>query len=304
MADILTKQPVVAHSVPQFALSQPEHRNWLHFAEVSAGSIAVHVVILLVLIGLAAIPSPTYRAPHISIRFNPRDAAKLVAPPSSVLTQKDPNKGKISTEFNVASLSPRPSQPNTPSSPGAAALPKQKLTLPDKKMPLPSVPTVTPDAPSIDTSQLRAAAPPPPALGTQPGPPPQIQPTEKPKLAFERPGVPMGTSAPAGVGKVPVPSPSRSVEDAARQVARGGGRGLIVGDEDASTLAVVRPHPRCRSRGSSEAPSSCSAIRREPISVPNYCRCSLPCAVTGSDCARQHRLARRRRGPVRDCARW
>lgn len=235
MADILTHQPVLDHSVPNFALSQPEHRDWRRLVEVGAGSIFVHVVLVLLLITVAAIPTQRYTAPAITARFNPKDAAKLVAPPSSVLTQKAPNKGKISTEFNVASLPPRPSQPNVPASPGAAALPRQKFTLPDRKNPLPGVPTITPDAPAIDTAQIRAAAPPPPALGNQPGPPPQIEPTEKPKLTFERPGVPMSSTAPTGLGRVPVPTPSRSVEDAARQVARGGGRGLIVGDEDAAS---------------------------------------------------------------------
>jgi TonB family protein len=57
-------------------------------------------------------------------------------------------------------------------------------------------------------------------------------------MAFERPGVPMASSSQTGIGRVPVPTPSRSVEDAARQVARGAGRGLIVGDEDASMPGV------------------------------------------------------------------
>jgi TonB family protein len=87
-------------------------------------------------------------------------------------------------------------------------------------------------APQIEAPQIVAAAPPPPALGTQvPAPPPQTAP-EKPKLAFERPGVPMGSTASSGLGTVPVPKPSRSVTEAARQVARGGGQGLVVGDDD------------------------------------------------------------------------
>jgi TonB family protein len=90
---------------------------------------------------------------------------------------------------------------------------------------------MTSDLPGIDSAQIRASLPA-PALGTQLGaPPPPIETTEKPKLTFERPGATTGT--PAGAGRIQVPRPTGTVEEAARQAARSGGRGLIVGDEDA-----------------------------------------------------------------------
>jgi TonB family protein len=209
---------------------------------VGAGSVAIHIAIFFVIDALLQIPGQRYVAPSITIR--PGESTKLIAPPSSLLTQRAPNKGKLSEEFNVASLPPRPAQANVPAAPGAAALPRQKFALPDRKASTPGVPTVAPEAPSIDPSQIRAAAPPPPpALGTIAAPPPQIEATEKPKIAFERPGAPMGSTGQTGLGRVPVPTPSRSVDDAARSVARGGGRGLIVGDEDAAAPGALPSSP-------------------------------------------------------------
>jgi TonB family protein len=242
MADILTQRSVRDSAVPQFALSVPEHRDWRRFVGVGTGSVAVHVVLLLLVTLLSELPVRTWNAPAITAQYRPRDATKLVAPPS-VLTQRTPNKGKLTSEFNIASLPPRPAQPNVPASPGAAALPRQKFTLPDRKAPAPGVPTIAPEAPTIDPAQTRAAAPPTPALGTIAAPPPRIEPEEKPKLAFERPGVPMGSTGATGLGRVQVPNPSRSVEDAARQVARGGGKGLIVGDEDVGGPAISPSSP-------------------------------------------------------------
>jgi TonB family protein len=243
MADTLTQEPVRGSAIPRFALAEPEHRDWGHFAGVGAGSVGVHIVLLLFVGVLAEIPGQRYSAPQIALELRPRDATKLVAPPSA-LTQRAPNRGPLSQEFNIASLPPRAERPNIPASPGAAALPRQKFTLPDRKdAAAPGVPTVAPDAPTIDPSQIRAAAPPPPALGNIAAPPPQIEPAEKPKLTFERPGVPMGSPGQIGVGRMGIPTPSRRVEDAARQVARGGGGGLIVGDEDAGNPGMSPSSP-------------------------------------------------------------
>ncbi len=64
-------------------------------------------------------------------------------------------------------------------------------------------------------------------------PPPQIQPEEKPKLAFETPGQ-SGTSPIKGAVQAKIPVPSMSVEAAVRSIARGGGGqgGIVVGDTD------------------------------------------------------------------------
>ena len=225
MAGTVTETSVY---IPQFGQIAPERPDWRRLAGVAVASVAVHV--FLVSIASTVTIGTGRMARTIVVERRSTEVTRLIAPPA-VLTQKAPNKGKLTPEFDLASLPPRPAQPNVPASPGAAAAPRPKFVAPTQRGPAPGLP----EAPQIEAPQIRAAGPPPPALGnTVPGPPPQIQPVEKPKLAFEPPGVPMGAPSQSGLSRVPVPTPPRSVEEAARSVARGGGRGLIVGDEDAS----------------------------------------------------------------------
>ena len=232
MAGTLTDTPVEAQFIPRFGLTEPDRRDWRRLAGITAASIAVHGVLLSVAGTVATVPGGKWTAPKIEVERRPREVTTLVAPPLSQLTQRAPNRNKPAQEFDMASLPPRPAQPNVPASPGAAAAPRQRFVLPDRKGPV-APPAPAPEAPQLQAPQVQAQGPPPPALGnTVPGPPPQIEPAEKPKIAFERPGVPMGTPGQAGLSRIP--TPSRSVEDAARSVARGGGGGLIVGDEDSA----------------------------------------------------------------------
>jgi TonB family protein len=60
-------------------------------------------------------------------------------------------------------------------------------------------------------------------------PPPEIQAEEKPKLAFEKPGATTGRNSGVAASRAPSPRNS-SVEEAMKQVARGGGGGIVVGD--------------------------------------------------------------------------
>jgi TonB family protein len=234
MAGSVTDKPAESLPVPNFglapALGEQGSRHW---AVVAGGSVLAHLLLFVVGFGIAQLPAPRRLvAPEITVQA-PRNVTKLVAPPTDVLTQTSPNKGKLSEEFNLSSLQPRPEQANQQANPGAAALPRKRFQLPDRQTPTPAKPTMeAPAPPAVDASQLRANVPP-PALGQNVAiPPPQIDPQEKPKLAFERPGVNMG--APQGVGRVTIPKPVTTVEEATRQVARGAGKGLIVGDEDAT----------------------------------------------------------------------
>lgn len=221
--------------VPRFGLMSPDRADWRRTSGVAAGSVAIHVLLLMSSPFVFGGATNTYTAPELRVELRPKDATRLVAPPLQ-LTQRAPNKSEVTPEFNIASLPPRPSQPNVPASPGAAAVPRRKFTLPDRQAPGGgSTPQMT--APSVDVATLRSNIPA-PALGTQiQAPPPQIEETEKPKLAFERPGAMTGLVG--GAGQVAVPKPGRTVEEAARQAARQGGRGLVVGDED--TSAGVSP---------------------------------------------------------------
>ena len=83
----------------------------------------------------------------------------LIAPPAA-LTQREPNKKPLSTEFNVASITPRPEVKTVPS-PGAPALPKPAPV--NKFVPPPQKgtqsPTVAiPDAPSSERTRKHRAS--------------------------------------------------------------------------------------------------------------------------------------------------
>jgi TonB family protein len=229
MPGTLAEQPA-ATFVPGFRLTEPDRPNWRRLAAIAGASIALHVL----LIGVSDTVfegRPYGGVRQLRVEVRPREATKLIAPLPSQLTQRAPNKSQVTPEFNISALPPRAAQPNVPASPGAAAVPRQKFSMPDRRPPGISAPNMVTDAPPVDTAALRSNVPA-PALGTQvQAPPPQIQTAEKPKIAFERPGATSGT--PTGVGRIPVPRPGGTVEEAARQAARSGGRGLIVGDEDA-----------------------------------------------------------------------
>jgi TonB family protein len=192
----------------------------------------MHVVLGFVVTPMLKAP-PTRRVAQVRIvPDQPRVRVTPLVAPRVAITQKEPNQKKVSTEFNLASIAPRPENRAAPS-PGAAALPRtgpvNRFTppaSPGRPAPAPSVM----DAPNLD---VRAqAAPPPPALGipNAPAAPPAIQQQEKPKIAFETPGAATGVSGQTGLNPRLQP-PRTSIDDAVRQVARSGGsQGLIVGD--------------------------------------------------------------------------
>jgi TonB family protein len=150
--------------------------------------------------------------------------APLIAPPPE-LTQTAPQRGRVGKEFTVESLLPRrPLQ-----------LPPGQMLMARRSAPQPSLP----EPPPIEGP---AAQMQPPPLGAAPmtaPPPPQIEPVEKPKLAFQTPGAPAGV--PVGAGKIA--PPSASVQEAVRAaVRRGPGGGLLVGDIGGGALEGV-PQP-------------------------------------------------------------
>lgn len=222
---------MVTQAEPSFLLIGPDRVDGRHWARIAAASVAFHILLGIIVAPLAKAPL----ARRVSnLRITPeRQVAvtPLVAPPAA-LTQREANRKPLSTEFNVASIAPRPEVRSAPAAPGAAALPKpapiNKFVPPPQKGA--SSPTIAiPEAPSLT---VRAnTAPPPQALGVPNAPaPPQIQPQEKPKIAFETPGAATGTLGQTGI--MPrIQAPKNTVDDAIRQVARGAGsQGLIVGD--------------------------------------------------------------------------
>jgi TonB family protein len=124
---------------------------------------------------------------------SPRSATEIISNIQRVtltlpsdLTQKEPNKTKVSKEVNVEDLKPRPaSQQRLPPAPAARMFrPPVERKAENPKPGLPNEP------PKLDANLTPPPSLPPPAAGTPQAqaPPPQIQPEEKPKLALETPG--------------------------------------------------------------------------------------------------------------------
>src|SRR3954447_4068533 len=99
-----TAPPADSAAVPSFGVTLQPESGWTHRITIALASLAAHVLIFLLGAGIASLPGPSRRTgPDISARIRPRLVTPLVAPPVSVLTQRDPNKGKLTQEFNAAS---------------------------------------------------------------------------------------------------------------------------------------------------------------------------------------------------------
>ena len=190
-------------------------RRWLR---AGIGSVAVHVVLFLGAVALATLDVP-----------QPRSATEIVSNIQRVtltipsdLTQKAPNKSKVSKEVNVEDLKPRHATEQLPPAPAARVF---RPPVPRKtENPLPGSPTAPP---KLDASLTPPNLPPLAAGNPKVQPPPQIQPEEKPKLTFETPGQ-------AGTGtqysQARVARPKSTLDEAVRDAARGAGQ--VVGDID------------------------------------------------------------------------
>lgn len=194
-------------------------------------SVMVHAVAILT---LALLPSSVYQAQR-------RDAGpvvhRIVTPliePLTELTQKAPNTGKVSKEFNAAEITPKPrihSPAPIPTTKKPAA--PREAVVPAMPAPKPVPATPLPEPPKIDAA---VKVPPKTDLPQMPAPPvPQIQTVEKPKLAFENVS---GPPPPVAPGHSAIPIPGNAVSEAIRQAARAGAPGgMSVGDEGTAGTA-------------------------------------------------------------------
>jgi TonB family protein len=193
-------------------------------------SVLGHIGLVLVLL-LAPIESSEPPRPREAPRVTP-----LVAPPVE-LTQRAPNKGKLSKEFDVVEMQERPriqvpqGAPSTKRPRAFQATPPQPAPV-KPTSPLPEPPKV--DAPKTDLPQIAQVTP-------------QIQPVEQPKLALENVAPPPPPTAP-GQSKIAIPN--TSVADALQQAIRAKpSGGLTVGDLDmggpggAGTAINLPPSP-------------------------------------------------------------
>jgi TonB family protein len=180
-------------------------------------SVLGHVALIIL---LAVMPAevieqqPTRRAPLIT---------PLVAPPD--LTQRAPNKEKVSKEFDVVDALERP-KVQIPQ--GAPSTTRPRAFRPTEAPPAAPVrPTAPlPEAPKMENLPPRAEVPQ-IAQAT-----PQIEAVERPKLALENPAAPPPAPAP---GQSRIAIPDASVAEAVRQAVRGApSGGLSVGDFELS----------------------------------------------------------------------
>jgi TonB family protein len=196
-------------------------------------SAAVHVLAALVGSQIEFTPRLYYGRP-VEIDGPRRQVTPLVVPPDvrDILTQKEPNPGKVSKELDLAGLIAKATQPNSPEVARPAPAPQPKpFQAPgaDKSKNQASAPRTVIQSPDIQVAQAKPTDLPALGQGMQGinAPPPPPAPT-KPTLTFESVGAAStGTSAPGGL----IPKPRNSVDEAIRAVSRGqGSAGLTVGD--------------------------------------------------------------------------
>ena len=179
------------------------------------GSVVVHAAALSILIALAGGPPPVRYAPGLAVDF--RKSVPLYLPRE--LTQKDPNRGKITKQLDVRSAKPPAPVPQAP-----------RFRLPE---PAPGPPVAAVPAPAIEPPKIEASATPPPPIpaGRIPQEPP---PPEKPKLAFEAVGARGPAPVPNPDPKMKLPDPKTSAEQALRASVQPSpqGGGIVIGDID------------------------------------------------------------------------
>ncbi len=220
---------------------KPDSSAYLLWAAI--GSFLVHLLVLVSLIGLSALPNP---APYVPSTVDLKKAVHLIVPPD--LTQREPNKAEVSKEIDLDSLVQRP-----------VTREKSPAVLRNR----PSVPPSRPaPAPALPEPPKLAAQTPPPAMGNSPtlAPPPPIQPSiqiqtdQKPKLAFETPGVTKGIGDQQGLATPKLRPPTSSVSEATQSAAHQGGSGAVIGDagdDPQSTVPGLSPQPTQGRLGSS-----------------------------------------------------
>jgi TonB family protein len=194
---------------------------------IGAASLAVHLLLALVLRQVPVFEARAFRsAPEMPIL---RKVTPIFAPVLEP-TQNVPNKAKVNRDFDVDSLKPRPAVqiPEGPPSTTRQAA-RNPIPLPPRQTEI-APPKPLAEPPRVETPVIARNTIPPPAGVPNAPPPPQIQPVEKPKLAFEAVGSGGYSSQPAqGPRKVPMPSSSVSEATAAVARSRTAG-GLMVGD--------------------------------------------------------------------------
>jgi TonB family protein len=193
------------------------------------GSILVHIALFVFFTLLAhSGANPPNLNPESAANLTHK-ATRLVDPPME-LTQRAPNRAKVAKEVMLEELTPQPAKiARVPTPPAPAA---RTFQPPQPESASPPQAKALPEPPKTEASARPPQAGPPgiPAEGPAA---PQIQPQEKPKLAFETPGGQSGAAPQGGATLGKMAPPKNSVDEAIRSLAHGGAQGgIVVGDPE------------------------------------------------------------------------
>lgn len=216
-----------AEILPKFETDWPGKVEGANVRRAAIASLAVHFAFTVLLLSL---PKDIWQSEP---RVAPKITITRLYTPADI-TQRDPNKGKISKSFNEESLVAR-DRVQIPQSQPSRTQPAAKAP----GTPAPPSPAPSPQPSKIETPQI---APPPPAPR---GPDPQVlaqtqapqiqsqeKLPEKPKLAFENVGGGFSNTDSRGVSRLPTPDSSvtGAIRNTAPGAARGASGGVMVGD--------------------------------------------------------------------------
>lgn len=209
METLTTSQPASPETEPELHLLLERDRrwDWRRWRVAAIASVAVHVVLLIVLLSAPESETRVYEEPQprleITHLYTPTD-----------LTQKAPNKGKVSKELTVEAIAPHP----VVKTPGPVPVPKQAVAPPP-----PQVARAEPKPVFVEPPKIEAPKTQPDSQSDQLAklnvPPPPSPPTQQPKIVFESATPPPPAGGNQGKPGGLIPRPDTSVAAAIHDLA-------------------------------------------------------------------------------------
>ena len=186
-------------------LERDRRGDWRRWKAAAVVSVVFHAVLIVVLLAWPAGDTRVYeeRQPRLEI-------VHLITP--TELTQKAPNKGKLSKQLTIPTIAPRPEikSPSTAPAPKQTAPPSPPQVAGAEKRPE----FVEPPGIEAPKTQLDSQSD---QLARLNAPPPIAPPTQQPKIVFESaaPPPPLSGGKPGGAIATPSPSVAGAIHDLA-----------------------------------------------------------------------------------------
>ncbi len=224
------------------------------------GSLVLHFFLIAY---LASVPRNDSTPVPVSQPERKFLVAHLTDPPTE-LTQKAPNRQKLSKELVAEAIAPHPTVKTPAPAPAVkrtAPAPPAPAPNPVATAPKPVVPQIQPvEPPKIETAVKETPKLPSAVTREVTAPPPP--PVEKPKLAFE---TPTPSTAPSNKAPNPAFVSANPVQEAMRNLARGGASGgQRVGD---AVVDLSSPGPGLNLPPSAGRPRSDLELKSDPMGV-------------------------------------